>query len=325
MPLNPAFRFAVAQSAKVRACDDLKDSLTNRLCVISTPITLPGWDLIGAMRWFISHHSSAPWAFLKGDDTSAYKNPPMRVGDSLTAVITLWDGSAHCWQGFVPRTLIFGATASVLHYNTFSRLLANLINRLFGIPLLAFYDDLGSPMLFALGRIALETLTKACRLLGVILKKSKSEWGNPLTFLGLLGHFPNRSNCGALQISLSPGKIAKWTREIEVFLMHGSIPNNDLQKLIGELNFAQSMVFGKCARAPIRPLFTWLYASYFPPLISPTVGLILRWRISLIRSIKPRAVSILPFYPKFVIFTDASFRGGKGHLADFLLDRGRFC
>ena len=113
----------------------------------------------------------------------------MRVDDSLMAAITPWGGPAHCWQGFVPRTLIFGATASALHYNTFSRILANFINRLFGIPLLAFYEDLGSPMLFALGRIGLETPTKACRLLGIILKRSKSEWGNPLIFLGLIGHF----------------------------------------------------------------------------------------------------------------------------------------
>ena len=324
LPINPAFRFAVEQSSKVRACDDLKDSLTNRLCCISTPITLPDWDLIGAMHLFISHHSDAPWAFLKGDDTSAYKNLPMRIEDSLTAVITLWDGSGECWKGFIPRTLIFGATASVLHYNTFSRLLAILINRLFGIPLLAFYDDLGSPMLFALGRVALETLTGACRLLGVVLKKSKSEWGNPLTFLGLLGHFPNKANGGTLHIALSPDKIIKWTREIEDFLKNGSISNNDLQKLIGKLNFAQSMVFGKCARALIRPLYTWLYAAYYSPLISPTIALILRWWISLIRSIKPRAVVILPFYPKFVIFTDASFRDEEGHMAAFLFHRERF-
>ena len=51
-----------------------------------------------------------------------------------------------------PRTLIFGATASVLHYNTFIRLLVTPINRLSEIPLLAFYDDLGAPIPVVFGR-----------------------------------------------------------------------------------------------------------------------------------------------------------------------------
>ena len=45
IPLNLAFRFAVAQTSKIRDCYDLKESLKNRLCAVMTPITLPYWDL----------------------------------------------------------------------------------------------------------------------------------------------------------------------------------------------------------------------------------------------------------------------------------------
>ena len=119
-PLNFAFRFAVAQSSKVRACDDLKDSLTNRLCAVETPITLPDWDLLAAMSLYGSSLSKKDWAFLKGDDTSAYKNLPLRPSDAHLAAIGLWGPNTKNWFAFLPRTLFFGATASVLHYNFFS-------------------------------------------------------------------------------------------------------------------------------------------------------------------------------------------------------------
>ena len=133
-PLNNAFRFAVAQPTKVRACDDLKDSLTNRLCTVATTITLPDWDLLAAMSQLITASSKADWAFLKGDAASAYKNLPLRPSDSHLASIALWDSGCKAWFAFLSRTLMFGATASVLHYNVFSRILAAFSNRLFGTP-----------------------------------------------------------------------------------------------------------------------------------------------------------------------------------------------
>ena len=39
--------------------------------------------------------------------------------------------------------MVFGAIAAVLHYNVFSRTLAELSNRYLGIPLLRFFDDCG--------------------------------------------------------------------------------------------------------------------------------------------------------------------------------------
>ena len=264
-PLNPTFRFAVAQTSKVRACDDLKDSLTNRLCTISTPITLPDWDLLAAMREVIIESSSDDWAFLKGDDTSAYKNLPLAPRDADVSAITLWDLGLSCWRAFLPRTLMFGATASVLRYNTFSRILAALINCILGIPLIAFYDDLGSPIPYALGEDALRAVTEVCEILGAILKPSKCEWGGSLTFLGLLGSFPSAANGWELSLSLTEEKIAQWSAQIEFFLKEGSISFTDLQKLIGRLSFDD--LWEMCAGLPspdvLMATCTILYTKYF--------------------------------------------------------------
>ena len=323
-PLNVAFRFAVAQDSKVRACDDLKESLTNKMCAVTTPITLPDWDLLAAMHLLIAASSKADWAFLKGDDTSAYKNLPLKPTDAPLAAIGLFDPSRNSWFALLPRTLIFGATASVLHYNILSRIVAVIINRLFGIPLIAFYDDLGSPIPFELGEEALQLVTEVCRCLGMILNYKKCLWGNPLSFLGLTGYFPTMQNNWQLSITLTEDKIAKWPAQISHFLTEGKIMHAELHKLIGKLSFAQSMVFGKCARSFLRPLYTWLHSDYFSPCISDQIAEILRWWIRLLRSFRPRIVTFCPKFPSFVIFTDASFKDGVGKVAAFLFHRDSF-
>ena len=322
--INPAFRFAVAQSSKVRACDDLKDSLTNRLCVVETPITLPDWDLLAAISLLTSAHSKADWSFIKADDTSAYKNLPLKPSDSGLAAITLWDTSTRSWWALLSRTLLFGATASVLHYNVYSRIIAAFFNRLFGIPMVAFYDDLGSHMISELTQDALSLVKEASLLLGIILNEDKCDGGNPLSFLGLLGSFPDASNSWKLSISLTTEKVQRWSSQIELFLSEGKISFTELQKLIGKLSFAQSTVFGKCARAFIRPLYSWLYSAHFSAKISTEISEILRWWIRLLRSFRPRVVAFRRRFPEYIIFTDASYKNGVGKIAAFLFKREDF-
>ena len=192
--------------------------------------------------------------------------------------------------------------ASVFHYNVLSRIMAAIINRLFGIPPIAFYDDLGAPTPFELGEEALDTVSEARRLLETILNPRKCDCGNPLSFLGLLGAYPNRGNSWRLAISLTSEKVCKWSTQIQTFLHDGQISHTELQKLIGKLPVAQSMVFGKCARAPIRPLYVWRYSAYFSTHISIEIAEVLRWWIRLLRSLKPTIVTFLPRFPEFIIF-----------------------
>ena len=322
IPLNVAFRSAVAQTSKVRACDDLKDSLANRLRTVETPITLPGWDLLAAMSLFISSLSTKDWAFLKGGDTAAYKNLPLMPSDSYLAAIGLWGSQKKGQFAFLLRTLLYGATASVLHYNVFSRLLAAISNRFFGIPIIAFYDDLDAPTIRDLSERAFSLVYEVCELLGVVLNWAKCAWGDPLPFLGLLGSFPMVTNNWRLAIALTSEEIRKWSSQIEKFLQGGGVAFADFQKPIRKLPYAQATVFGKCARAFIRPLYAWLYSSHFAPTISSGITEISHWWIRLLQSFRPRIVTIRPKYPEFIISTDAEFKNGVGKVDSFLFRRG---
>ena len=102
------------------------------------------------------------------------------------------------------------------------------------------------------------------------------------------------------------------------------IRNDEIQKLIGELPFAQSMVFGKCARALLRPLYSWLYSGHFDARITPQIAEIFCWWVRLLRSLQPMICPIRPRYPDFIIFTDAPYKQGAVEIAAFLFHRETF-
>ena len=88
--------------------------------------------------------STFGWEFLKADHEAAYKQPPLQGEHAQLAVIALKNPSDKRWYGFFSRTMVFGAVAAVLHYNVFSRIVAELVNHYLGIPLLSFFDDFGA-------------------------------------------------------------------------------------------------------------------------------------------------------------------------------------
>ena len=103
--------------------------------------------------------------------------------------------------GFVSRTLVLGAAAAVLRYNVFSRLLTSLVNRMFGIPPICFFDDFAALISRLLGSKAIQVCSFFCFLLGIQLGTNKSDVGGRITFLGLRGRFHSEKNGYTIHIS----------------------------------------------------------------------------------------------------------------------------
>ena len=260
--INPVFRFPVFQSDKVRAIDDLRRGLVNRFCVIDSLNVPPSWDRIAEIILPING-IDRNWDFIKGDHESAYKNLPLSPPRSRFCVITFKNHIDSKWYGFEAKTHIFGAVASVLHYNVFSRLIASLANRVFGIPILGYVDDFGAPVPGGVSEIALRVFQDFCQILGVVLGKSKCSALHTITFLGLLGEFPDISNNMTLSISLTAGKSIKWRDRLRTIVKQKSISRADLESIIGKLGFSQTAVFHRFARTMMNPLYAKLYARPF--------------------------------------------------------------
>ena len=199
--INAAFRFPVSQLGKTRACDDLKYGRVNPCASDATPTKLPTWDHISQMCLGVSD-SAAPWSFFKADRESAYKNLPLKPDQAPLCVVTLRSPGDGLWYGFAPKTLLSGASAAVRHYNCFSRIIAVLINLIFGLPTINYFDDFGCLPPTSLVDEGLALFTRFCALLGIRLKAKKTEVGRDVTFLGLRGSFPGPDTDMSLRIDL---------------------------------------------------------------------------------------------------------------------------
>ena len=126
---NIAFRFGAEQADKLRACDDLRRSLTNSACRVHTTVKLVSWGHVSQLRRSYAR-DGRDWALFKADHESDYNQLPLGPADQSYDIISLRNPATGKWHGFRARTLMFGSVAAVLHYNVFSRLITAIFNRL---------------------------------------------------------------------------------------------------------------------------------------------------------------------------------------------------
>ena len=247
---------------------------------------------------------------------------PPDGGRSKLAAIALKNAADGQRYGFLSRTLMFGAVASVIHYNVFSRILAELTCKIFGIPLVAYVGDFGALAPASIGKLALSTYSRFCALIGVPLKLKKSVVGPVITFLGLEGTFPTPENGMKLSVRLTPEKASRWIDAIRLFLSKGRVGREDLGSLIGKLGFSQTCLFGNFARCQLRALYCKLSRRWYVPKLSSREILISRWWISVRHAVSPRVVAPSDAQADLIVYTDAatssqiiaslSFAGGPG-------------
>ena len=107
-------RFGVAQSGKLRACDNCRRSGTNDASVVETPITLPSVDELGEIVTIVAGPGGKPCDLSKAHHKSAYKQIPVSPAHARFTVVVLEcpkTGNPMC---FVPNTLVFGSITAVL-------------------------------------------------------------------------------------------------------------------------------------------------------------------------------------------------------------------
>ena len=265
------------QDANVRACDDLKHCLDNSACAVLSPIQLVSWGHLSQLCRR-SCGTGRDWALLKADHEAAYKQLPPVPDDQARAAIALRHPKSGKWNGFSSRTLMFGATAAVLRYSVFSRLVTALVNRLFGGPLICFFDDFADLVPRPLGAKSLAAFASFCDSVGIRLKPGKSDAVSLITFLGLRGWFPGHANDFVLHISLPDEKRADWAALLGDFIRKRSINHQELEKLIDRLSFPHTLFFGEFARTQLRPLYQKLNRRVYNARLAALETAVFSWR-----------------------------------------------
>ena len=186
---NVAFRFGVEQDSKLRACDNLKHSLTNPCCQVQTPIQLVSRDRLAQLSQ-LRGRGSEEWHLFKAGRESGYKQLPIAPKDQRTSVVALRRPQSKKRFGFVTRTLVFGSVAAGPHYNILSGIWSTIFSRPMSVLLLSYFDDFAAFLRAGLAEKALNVSARFCDILGFHLKARKSSGGGKITFLGLLGTHP---------------------------------------------------------------------------------------------------------------------------------------
>ena len=83
--------------------------------------------------------------------------------------------------------------------------MAVLPNKIFGLPVVNYFDDIGCLLPIALEIMGIRTFSQFCGLIAFILNDIKTLVGRNVTFLGLEGSFPDHPNGMLLFIDLTDG------------------------------------------------------------------------------------------------------------------------
>lgn len=202
------------------------------------------------------------------DHEAAYKQLPLDDSHTKYAMVALRHPAAMEWRASPPHSIRFGAEAAVIHYNCYSRTVAILIYRIFGIPIISYYDDLGALIPSDLGQLAMETTKIFVSTIGYFINNKKTDLGELLTLMGLSGRFPNPTNDMTLGISLPETKKTTRSAMIQQILDLGVVTYAQLASLIGGLSFPQTSIFGRFGRPMMGPLYAKLN-THIPPPSSP--------------------------------------------------------
>ena len=210
------------QAGEIRAFDDLRHSLTNKGVRVSSPNTLPTWDIIAQQGYAIADQPR-DWGIGVNDQESAYKHHPVRPEHADLDAVALRSPADGKLYGFTPRTQLFGSVASVMHYNIFSRVLVVIVNRALGIPAVCYVDDYAFLDPLSLGVASMGAFHQLTDLIAIKIEKRKCKFAQTNNYLGVEGDMPSRAKGMQLSVRLPAEKAKKWTQLVADFLPADSI------------------------------------------------------------------------------------------------------
>ena len=156
---------------------------------VVTPIKLVSWGHLEQLSHLISQ-GRFELGILKADQEAAYRKLPIDPAGQQFAIIALRRPKSGHRFGFSTRALISGAVAAVLRYNVFSKMVATVVNRAFGIPMVCYFGDFAALVKLCLVKPPLDLFSRCFLLFGIGLKPGKSAAGHSTPFFGIARILP---------------------------------------------------------------------------------------------------------------------------------------
>ncbi|CAE7733672.1 unnamed protein product [Symbiodinium sp. CCMP2592] len=334
----PVRRFGIVQKAKTRSIDDLAENSVNRAYAVSDRIALRAldelvWLAITLFKIFMAkgevsiplsdgEHLRFPvhsfWRALKPealqpslktvDLKSACKQLAVSPRDRCLSIVTIKDPVSGLPFGFESRTLLFGATSSVVSFNRVARLIQRV---LITLQVLAcnYFDDYPVLEVLPLCNNTQSTIKAALDLLGFSWAEDKDlPFSHEAELLGVrvdLGTF------GVVKIGNKPDRAASIAAAVDSVLSEGRLDPKTLPSLFGRIQFAEGQLHGRLGRLALADLREWMMSSQAQALDATAVQALRHLRTRVLGG-TPRIVPACVGSRRSVIFTDGAYEPTNG-------------
>ncbi|CAE7679056.1 RE2 [Symbiodinium sp. CCMP2592] len=329
----PVRRFGIVQKAKTRSIDDLAENSVNCAYAVSDRISLRAldelvWLAITLFKIFLAKgevsiplsdgdHLRFPvhsfWRALKPealqpslktvDLKSAYKQLAVSPRDRCLSIVAIKDPVSGLAFGFESRTLLFGATSSVVSFNRVARLLQRV---LVALQVLAcnYFDDYPVLEVLPLCNNTQSTIRAVLDLLGFTWAEDKDlPFSHEAELLGVrvdLGCF------GVVKIGNKPERATSIADAVDSVLKAGHLDPKTLPSLFGRLQFAEGQLHGRLGRLALADLRACTMSSQAKTLDATAVQALCNLRSRVLGG-TPRIVPACVGSRRSVIFTDGAY------------------
>ena len=254
-------RFGLKQKAKTRLIDDFAASGVNGTVTVFEAPVLRTIDIAAALVsiWFERCSDMNVDSSLETrtfDLKSAYRQVALSEAGRAKAFIKVYCPETKEGKLFQCQVLPFGATRSVHPFLRLARAIWWIGVRACKILWTSFYDDyivFTSP---ELSKSTECTVTMLLRLLGWEFAESGKKagvFGPTCEALGVLIDL-GESARGICHVANTANRISELAADLTQVLDEGAITKSQAQRLRGRMLFAESQLFGRCARNCLRVL-----------------------------------------------------------------------
>ena len=314
---------------KLRPIDDCLEAQLNSAYTSTIRLELQDSDYLANMALRVAERvreagqeaRDRPWGGKCLDLSKAYKQMPILPSHRDLAVIFFHD-SAGRTRFYIPRALIFGATAAVYGFNRVSRSLWWIINKFLGIPAAVYFDDFPLLVRQNLWEVADRAVSSLLNLLGWDhAATGEGSKGKPFaTTFNVLGMSLDLSRLaeGVIILANKEGRAERLSEKVESFARGGGGSRHDRQELHGLLNFACGFFAGRSLRMACHLLFQLSYDAEPGSVFHPTTWA--RRTLSLLASARPKEIHLGEKKAPFLIFTDGAWEAGRAGIGAYTLD-----
>ena len=279
---NPVRRFGVWQRNKLRAIDDFSESGVNASFAYLEKIQLRALDEIiwvaACFVKYVIHHehfsfdidgekmSGKVHSWWKSLDTnksflqvktvdlkSAYKQFAIHPSDRRLSVLALRKPDTGEVAGFVSRTLPFGSTASVLHFNRAARLL-HRIGLDLDVAWTNYYDDYPVVDFSFLASNTNHTIKALTSLLGFECSTDKElPFADEAEMLGVVLDV-SKSGSGILSVKNKQSRTEELASNLKALIEAGRVDPSKLPSLFGRALFVECQISGRLGKLALSEL-----------------------------------------------------------------------